>query len=611
MLSAWAAAAIAAAEGADPIPEDEAARQAYWEGRWREVCSYDCGARYGGGCLQVAKATNFTEPGQCSQKEELLAAKAPVTWTQPQTEAVQALTVRRNSILDFAKKYDVDPRAIAAASLAENSMNHTEKAGAMKDMLQALSINGKVFGVRAISFGYGQIYQASAARADAYMAGIEHRQPRSEDEITRMIVDPIGSLELTAMMERMSEDVYRDACQLDVRGQYTILVTLYNISPYTDDKATNNHGTQPRCKTGINAGHPPKVNYFGFFAERWQNVIENIVGYQPPQIAGAPQEKSAGSLVSKKDLDLMNAYPDCYGTKQIKPAGTLHSGIALEKIDTAKACDLTSWSLVSTQDGSRGWIKTADFQAEVKPGIPKKTCSPAPKADCEKKVTSALNKSSRTPKASDDGLLVKMYSKKVCGNGAGQADTIADDPFLPKKCVDFVQNLPKSADYLSDFSSYVRNPQAALTDAKKAKISADLSKLCGQTDNAHVNGDCAHCREENAAAEIPPKVPVIDQAKKAAEKLLDPDTLLAQKLADLFPIPDIADDRQCDYDRPDTIGFLMELAQDKCVKSVTVSDMWLFETLNSKNVPVLYQNFRDPNQMLIRPASDYDCKVNK
>jgi hypothetical protein len=454
-----------------------------WAAKWRDLCRYDCGGRWGGGCLQVATSESFNSAMQCALKEQFLDKNDKVKWVEPPTVAVQALAAQRDHILAFAKQFGVDPRAIVASALGENSMNHTEKAGDMQRMLHSLAINGKVFGQEPIRFGFGSIYDHAVRPAEEYLAKEENRQPKL-DTVDADIHDPIKSLYWTAAVLRYAQDVYKKECGFDIRGNFPILASLYNMGPM--DSKTG----RPRCKKAQEEGRQPKVNYYGFFVERWEHVINDILGIEPD----LPRDLAATRTASGS-LKLQNAAPTCYASKQVKATETIESGTNFTPVAAAQDCKQERWTLVQSADGKKGWVKEAVLRASSKESG-EKLCIKQITPECQKTLTELASASSREIEQNSQGISLPLYATKVCrqANGTVKSEKLSTHSVFTMKKTEagacFAQQekcLPVSGDAVSDMSSVVNalNRGEGASEAKDCefdrKEGADfIAKLSAQ-----------------------------------------------------------------------------------------------------------------------------------
>lgn len=300
-----------------------------WKEKHRELCSYD----------KLCK-TLIDSDG---------------TFLKPKPEIILALKVLNPIILETAKIYNVDPRAIAGSILSENSLNCTITDD-IQNWLVKLHIakDGSLLGKK-FSFGWGQLYMDAAMEAEPLAAKTEKRKERTAEEMAQDLLKPDKSIMHVGAVIRFIQDNYKKA-GFDISDKPEILTTLYNLG-----------GSGARAKTSKSLNRDPRVNYFGFFTKMNLNVLDDIV---------KPNETSKVSSVTDKlgfemnnNLALRTGPTVCDAsettdvdyfkmrTMRFYPeTQTVQKGQKIQILSTGLDCDLNEWRLVGDSMGNAlGW----------------------------------------------------------------------------------------------------------------------------------------------------------------------------------------------------------------------------------------------------------------
>lgn len=173
-----------------------------WDTRFKEVCSYDAYCRR----LRTSDGT----------------------WLKPKPEIVAVMRDKeiQAQLHEIAKKYSLDATAIASVILAENSLN----VGLKDDIQTWLAKKGGITGIGSyrFTFGFGQISIRAASEAERHVAALEGRPAKSDDELTKEITDPMGSIRLAGAILRKVQDDYK-AQGFDISKDLSLQATLYNL----------------------------------------------------------------------------------------------------------------------------------------------------------------------------------------------------------------------------------------------------------------------------------------------------------------------------------------------------------------------------------------------
>lgn len=333
------------------------------------------------------------------------------TWKKPNTTIATLLKELSPEILAASKELDVDPRAIAGSILAENSLNVGVSDG-VQDWLvkKGLASKGSMFGKK-FTFGIGQLYFSTAKDAETYIAKIENRQPMTDDQINDALKDPKLSIRMVAKVLRQAQDIYQKY-GFNIKNDPAILTTVYNLGK-----------PESRAKAARNENRLPKPNYFGLFVAKNLNKVTEVSGYiapapkpvvvakaatppSPPPIKpkpapAAPTVKLVKRKVTTASMALLQGPPSCdhsnmenndnsfkYDSfKQYGAVGVVEKGTSWTLISPALDCDSNKWSMIRTENGLTGWVKTEEL--EKKTGVaylPKSGCTSKNNQKCQAAV---------------------------------------------------------------------------------------------------------------------------------------------------------------------------------------------------------------------------------
>jgi hypothetical protein len=368
------------------------------------------------------------------------------SWIQPKPEISALLKKLGPEIQRVAKVLKVDPRAIAGAILAENSMNVGISDGAQDWLVKAgLAKNGKILG-KSFTFGLGQLNFHVAREAEDYMAAVEKRKALSNSELEKTLLDPSGAIQMVGQVLRQAQDIYAKH-GFDIAGKPEILTSVYNLGQ-----------PEQRAKAAKRENRQPRPNYFGFFVDHYLPKVESTIGYSktPPAaaVAIAPAAKpktepsiSAPKLVKRKLLSrsvaLVQAPPSCqregYGSdprsryesfKSFASVGVAERGLSWTLVSPGFDCEGQNWNLIRTEDGILGWAKEDDLEKNTVSEFSEASkCTSSTNAKCkavveksaQKKVVQVDAKSKLTYLTPETGEGSKPNFKRQdwsCGQGA-------------------------------------------------------------------------------------------------------------------------------------------------------------------------------------------------
>jgi hypothetical protein len=390
------------------------ADDACWKKEWKELCSYDVGYEGTEWCKKIVNDDQ--------------------SWKKPKWEVRESLKSLGPIIIETGKKYGVDPRAIAGAVYAENSINVT-RVDDFEDFLVKWKIakNGKIPIInKPFSFGWGQLYIEAAREAEPIVAMKDGRPIRSDEEIAQALQIPEEAMKYIAAVMSRIQDIYQKN-GIDISQKPEILATVYNLGkPEKLVEIT-------KIKGGV-----PRVNFFGFFVKHNLKLLQNDIGYSDKIVASAmpvttPIKKTkkdvpTTNLVEKvavtKHLVLYRTPPRCGDDDSSKkasyikvasfekpePASSIKVRDTYEVLSPGLGCrlngDKEAWSLIRSENGVTGWVSEDSLnKATVKILKEKKTC--VSDNSCELK----LSKITKIKKSEKDGgsILLNLSSKDQNG----------------------------------------------------------------------------------------------------------------------------------------------------------------------------------------------------
>ena len=268
-------------------------------------------------------------------------------------------------IADAGTRYGVDPRAIAGAVAAENTLNVQ-----MSDEIQEYLAQNGVTSIAGHTFsvGIGQLKIEAAMIGEATIAKIEGRPPRSMAEVEQARLNPVEALKLIAGVMRNAQDVYQ-ARGVDISGRPDVLTTLYNL------------GDVERRAGQLAPGAEPRSNYFGAFVANNMVELQDTIGWSPERGKYRPIYLNSNNYTMNRlnrgvsPMPLHSRPPTCstqeQSTREADIArgrtfnGFRQTGQIVDQftiIDQAIDCDMQRWVLVQTPQGANGWVKHYDLE---------------------------------------------------------------------------------------------------------------------------------------------------------------------------------------------------------------------------------------------------------
>ena len=173
--------------------------------------------------------------------------------------------LQRESLTSIAKKYGIHPLIPMAAIISEHSFNV-----GIEDVVQdnlkniGFDINGRLLGLKSVSYGYGQLKDKAALNAEKIVARIENRNPKNLKYITERTSFIKGAYEYVAALMLYYTELYAKV-QIDISHNPAILTTLYNIGK-----------AEKRLTRTLSENRTPKSNYLGWFVLHNWSLFETI-----------------------------------------------------------------------------------------------------------------------------------------------------------------------------------------------------------------------------------------------------------------------------------------------------------------------------------------------
>jgi hypothetical protein len=328
------------------------------------------------------------------------------TFVKPKKEIVLLLKELGPTIEKHAKTLGVDPRAVAGAIMAENSLN-VSISDDVQDLLVKIGVakKGEVLGKR-FTYGLGQLNFTAAREAEDYAAKLENRAPVSDTELSNALLIPERAVYYVAAVLRKCQDDYKNQ-GIDIAGKPEILTTLYNLG-HSDIKSSE------LKKSGNN----PKPNYFGFFVQKYQSELSFLTSKAEPLKAEVriakpiiKEDKPVSDskeikLAVTKSMPLYSAPPTCATTNEYGAADlrakydslkAFTVSVVAEKEKTFKViapsidCETNTWELIKLSSGELGWIKKDDLEKTTsKILVPKMNCTQQVDVKCANSIKEKL-----------------------------------------------------------------------------------------------------------------------------------------------------------------------------------------------------------------------------
>lgn len=374
-----------------------------WESEFNQLCSYDkewCGRlKYSDG-----------------------------TWVKPKKEILKLLKELAPTIKVQASKLGVDPRAIAGAIMAENSLN-VSISDDVQNLLVKMGVakKGEILGKK-FTFGLGQLNFAAAREAEDYIAKIEKRAPLSDTELSDALLIPEKAIYYVGAVVRKIQDDYKKQ-GFDISKNPEILATVYNLGK-SEQKALESKQNN----------RMPRPNYFGFFVKKYNSDLAFLAPNQqikvtapaPRKIAATPASAKPSSVTSEKRAEdkkiivtaftksqpLYSSPPSCsdrsnygatnviekYKSMKAYPVTTIaEKGSSFKIIQPTIDCESETWQLIELQTGEKGWIKDdllSKHSGKITISIP--SCKKVNDAKCSQSIETSAKSSFLTK---ENGLL--------------------------------------------------------------------------------------------------------------------------------------------------------------------------------------------------------------
>ena len=212
----------------------------------------------------------------------------------PHSIILKIFWLQKEELASIAKKYGIHPIIPMAAIATEHSLNVGIE-DKWQDNLKSLGLdkNGRLLGLKAVSYGYGQLYREAAMNAEKIVARTEKRSQEEYEYVQKRIKSIAGAYEyVSALMLYYTEAYAQEG--IDISHRPDILSTLYNIGKVDE-----------RIRMTMSEGRRPQANYFGWFVVYNWKSFESIYandGFNLEYIADLEQslqESGNDGLVGK------------------------------------------------------------------------------------------------------------------------------------------------------------------------------------------------------------------------------------------------------------------------------------------------------------------------
>lgn len=175
---------------------------------------------------------------------------------------IEIIRDNREFILSHSQAIGIDPRALAGAMMAENTLNID-----ILDRIQFFLAYGRLtqVGSREFSFGFAQMTIAAATDVEAILSISEGRSPRTHREMREYILTREGSLYYAGGVLMMAQEAYARH-GMDISQNLGALTSLYTRGSF-DYLASQR----------VQQGGSPQINTFGYFVEKNLPLVEEIL----------------------------------------------------------------------------------------------------------------------------------------------------------------------------------------------------------------------------------------------------------------------------------------------------------------------------------------------
>jgi len=239
---------------------------------------------------------------------------------------------------------------------------------------------------------------------------------------------------------RYNQDIYK-TYGMDISKDPAIMATVYNLGR-----------PKERAIAAQEAKRDPRVNYFGFFVNKYMVELEAAVGTpiveapkptvpKAPTVvqkagdpnaeakpASLPEVKKVLKPIFSENVSLVLAPPGCdlsesYGATDIERkyqtyqnfavAGIANKGKSFEVLSPGLDCESEPWSLVRTSNGVTGWIKQSRLdQSSKKVLVPEDGCKEVDNKTCRAAVKKASEKQIIEDTTQSSLVFLKLVSKQ-------------------------------------------------------------------------------------------------------------------------------------------------------------------------------------------------------
>jgi hypothetical protein len=484
------------------------------------------------------------------------------------------------TIRDISARLSIDPTAVAGAVVAGQSLTQTidDDTVAFFEKIHLLPIANAVYKMvrgKSFSLGIGQIKPETANEAEALLARAERRPPRTPDEVRNALLLPAENVKYVAAIERACQDAYGRR-GMNVNDDPALLATLYNLG-----------GCPRRAERDAEAKRTPRVNFFGFFVDRYRGEIERAVDGVP----GAPPATLATATLARRlrdDVGLRAAPPGCDGGPSASPAVAVARG-EYRVLAPGVDCALKDWSLVASENGAVGWASNRDLEKSgedfVETGVTR--CDPAVNVRCLERVRAKLG---AAVLGTDAGGLLQIALR----GGPADPDHARVRQFRPGAC---------AARWIS-----APLPERGPEDVRVA--CAPLFEVSPQARRAFAQAPPdAHGASVSAICHALIEVRAAWQTKTAPKSMDDLTRILAAHVSNDSDVDDVLVDAiaaagstgpACTYDPVASARVLDRLGDEPCVEMVFTPDESLISGLGTTARPAVFKPFEDDDRFAVK-----------
>ena len=370
--------------------------------------------------------------------------------------------LQRESLAAIAKKYGIHPLIPMAAIISEHSFNVGIE-DEIQDNLRSigLDINGRLFGLKSVSYGYGQLEREAALNAEKIVARIENRNPKDLEYIIERTDSIQGAYEYIAALMLYYTELYAEA-QIDISHSPAILTTLYNIGK-----------AEKRLARTLSENRTPESNYLGWFVlHNWSlfETIYNSKSFNLEYIADSQQ-----SLQESENDGFVGDVVGFFSNDNTVP--TLATNVEVLLKDNPPQCSISRENFISNQIEN----KEMDYLSSIK-NSQIHSYKGLGSFDIYSKRFDCLGKLWGLVRFSESGKMgwLNLESNKQTIEMIYRSRE-CEDPRVEPQCIDEVKGLLDSPDDFLRYDaknhiSYIRLGHNSLFETKDINLSRSYSR---------------------------------------------------------------------------------------------------------------------------------------